>query len=99
MNDIIVRTMSKQQGERRIKPRIAHGKEKKKTCGILSKTKNVISLQTQNGRAGFPYVIVPWCNGNTTDFGSVISSSNLDGITRKGQKRGRLQAFLFLFRA
>ena len=54
---------------------------KEKPCGILPGTKNVISLQTQNGRAGFPYVIVPWCNGNTTDFGSVISSSNLDGIT------------------
>ena len=24
-----------------------------------------------------------WCNGNTTDFGSVISSSNLDSLTKR----------------
>ena len=24
-----------------------------------------------------------WCNGNTTGFGSVISSSNLDSTTKK----------------
>lgn len=29
--------------------------------------------------------IVPWCNGNTKDFGPFVSSSNLDGTTKKFQ--------------
>ena len=27
-------------------------------------------------------MIEPWCNGNTTDFGSVVLGSNPDGSTR-----------------
>ncbi len=26
-------------------------------------------------------LIVPWCNGNTCDFGSYVSGSSPDGIT------------------
>ena len=34
----------------------------------------------------FPDGIVPWCNGNTSDFGSDISSSSLDGITKRNRR-------------
>lgn len=30
--------------------------------------------------------IVPWCNGNTYDFGSYVPSSNLGGITKQREK-------------
>ena len=34
--------------------------------------------------------IVPWCNGNTYDFGSYIPSSSLGGITKEKEKANRL---------
>lgn len=38
-----------------------------------------------------------WCNGNTTGFGSVISSSNLDSPTKKIKVEIYNVSTLFLF--
>ncbi len=44
----------------------------------------------------FPDGIVPWCNGNTSDFGSDISSSSLDGITKRKRLSNEFRQPLFL---
>lgn len=45
----------------------------------------------------FPDGIVPWCNGNTSDFGSDISSSSLDGITKRKRLSNEFRQPLFGF--
>ncbi len=75
----------------------------------MSESKKVVSLQSQKGEQNACNAkakqqvflrIVPWCNGNTTDFGSVISSSSLDGITKVNIKitsRNWLRLIPFFF--
>ena len=70
---------------------------------ILSEQKNIVPLHSQKGIEMiekamsflFPDGIVPWCNGNTSDFGSDISSSSLDGITKRKRLSNEFRQPLF----